>query len=153
MMNGRRVTEFLGVSTEPQRGVKEPVGPYEFFTETGVHVYLHDADFLGLAWQPDATLRLYFAHDPDWMPSGAEATPVVELTFSGVQVLEWETDVEALSQTVPVLGQVSDFAWDGSDGFDLATFTLNLSFSAPRMAVRLLPSAPGELHQGEPPTR
>lgn len=133
--------------------MQEQIGPYEFSTEAGVRVYLHDADFLGLVWQPDATLRLYFPYDPDWTPPEAKATPVVQLTFSQVQMLHWETDMEALSQSEPVLGRVSDFSWDGSDRFDLATFTLSLSFSAGRMAVRLVHSAPRELAHGEPPTR
>lgn len=137
-------TEFVGVSSEPGRGVEE-AGPYEFFTDAGVHVYLHDADFLGLVWHPEATMRLYFSYDQEWTPSDAKDTPVVELIFSQVQVLQWQTDLDALSETEPVLGQVASFDWDGREGFDLATYTLNLSFSSRRMEVRLIPSAPQAL--------
>jgi len=41
--DSRRVTEFGGVSVEPGRGIREGVGPYEYFTPDGAHVYLHDA--------------------------------------------------------------------------------------------------------------
>jgi hypothetical protein len=134
-------TEFVGVSNEPGRGIGE-TGPYEFFTDTGVHVYLHDTDFLGLVWQPEGSMGLYFAYDKDWTPPEARATPVIELVFSHVQMTHWETDREALLETEPVARQVSGFDWDGRDTFDLATFSVNLSFSARHMRVRLAPSAP-----------
>lgn len=143
-MTSIRVAEFVGVSTEPRRGVIEPVGPYEFFTDGGVHVYLHDADFIGLVWQPSGTFRFYFIYPAEWTPREALATPVVELTFSEVEVSRWETDMDVLQDTEH-RGQVSDFAWDGGDGFDLSTFSLRLSFSAARMEARLLEAAPSPL--------
>ena len=143
-MTRHRVADFVGVSTEPRRGVEKPVGPYEFFTDGGVHVYLHDADFLGLVWLPSGTFRFYFVYSAEWTPPEALATPVVELTFSEVEVSRWETDMDVLQDTEHG-GQVSDFAWDGADGFDFSTFPLDLSFSAARMEARLLEAAPSAL--------
>lgn len=143
-MTTRRVAEFLGVSTEPQRRVIEGVGPNEFFTDGGVPIRLHDADFLGVVWRPAATLHLYFVYDSAWTPAEASATPVIELTFSPVEVSLWETDVDALGDN-QWHGQVSAFDWDGADGFELSTFTLHLAFSASRMEARMLAAAPTSL--------
>ena len=144
-MASRLVAEFAGVSTEPGRGVRAGGGPYEFFTDEGVHVYLHDADFLGLMWLPGATTRFYFAYDSQTGPLyRAEATPVIELTFSQVDVALWETDSDALPDS-QWHGQVSGFAWDGGDGFDLTSFTLHLAFAAARMDARLLAAVPSAL--------
>lgn len=144
-MTSRRVAEFAGVSAESGRGIRAGVGPYEFFTDSGVHVYLHDADFLGMTLLPDATGRFYFAYDSKTAPLyGAEATPVVKMAFSSVELSVWETDEEALSDTKHC-GQVSDFSWDAGDGFDLLTYALHMSFSAARLEVRLLTAMPGDL--------
>ena len=140
-MTSRGVAEFVGVSREPGRGIREGVGPYEFFTPDGVLVYLHDTHFRGLVWLPGAEARFYFVFDPEWTPAGAKSTPVIELTFSKMQVSLWETDMDAIEPTES-RGQVSDFAWDGGHGFDLSTFTLHLSFSAARMEARLLEALP-----------
>lgn len=140
----QRTTEFVGVSSEPGRDIEDS-GLYEFFTNTGVHIYLHDTDFLGIVWQPKATMCLYFSYDEDWTPPEAQDTPVVELVFSDVQVLQWETDLGALSGDEPFLGEVSAFDWDGNEGFDLSAYNFALSFSARRVQVRLALSAPDVL--------
>jgi hypothetical protein len=143
--DNRRVTQFEGVSADPGRGIREGVGPYEYFTPQGAHVYLHDADFLGLVWLPGATLRFYFIYDRETAPLyGAKDTPVIELTFSRVEVHIWETDMDALPEAEHQ-GQVSTFSWDTGDGFDLITYTLHLSFAAARMEARLLAAVPGGL--------
>jgi hypothetical protein len=136
------VTEFGGVSIEPGRGIREGVGPYEYFTPDGAHVYLHDADFLGLVWAPDATLRFYFSYDGETAPLyGAKDTPVIELTFSRVEVHAWETDLGALPETEHH-GQVSTFSWDSGDRFDVITHPLHLSFAAAHLDARLLAAPP-----------
>ena len=139
------MTEFRGVSIEPGRGIREGVGPYEYFTPDAAHVYLHDADFLGLVWLPDANLRFYFSYDAETAPLyGAADSPVIELTFSRVEVHTWETDMDAVSD-MEHQGQVSAFSWDTGNGFDVITYTLHMSFSAAGMEARLLtavPSAP-----------
>ncbi len=145
-MTSNRVTEFVGVSAEPRRGVLAGVGPYEFFTEQGVRVALHDADFLGLVWLPSATTRFYFIYDLEWTPVEATATPVIELTFCNVQVLRWESDLDALGDPRRY-GQMSAFAWDGADRFDLSTFTFNLSFRAVRMEAQLVGTVPSSLSE------
>lgn len=138
------MAEFDGVSRVPGRGVRQGVGPYEFFTPDGVLVYLHDADFRGLVWLPCAEARFYFVFDGGWVPAGAKSTPVIELTFSQMQVSLWETGVDAIEPT-EWRGQVADFAWDGGVGFDLSTSTLHLAFSAARMGARLLEVLPDSL--------
>ena len=77
------------MSGETGRGVLEGTGPYEFFTDDGARVFLHDADLVDVLWQPDASLRFRFVHDPEWTPPEAAATPVVELEFFGSRVLRW----------------------------------------------------------------
>lgn len=148
--NGRRVAELVGVTTEPGLGVVEGVGPYQFRTVDGVPVNLHECDFLGLLWLPDATARFYFVHDLEWTPVEALATPVVELSFSEFQVVFCELDAEAPPDS-PWVGQVSSFSWDGGDAFDLTTFTLHLAFTAARMEVRLLATAASALTGGPEP--
>jgi hypothetical protein len=143
-MGQRGVTEFYGVSSVPGRGVQSGVGPYEFFTDKGARVYLHDADLLEVTWRPDASLRFRFAYDPDWTPAEATDTPVIELSFQHVQVLRWETEMQATEQ-IDSRGQVRDFAWNGFDGFAMASYTLGLDFTAARMVVFLGPAGPSEL--------
>jgi len=143
-MGQPRVTEFHGVLSVPGRGVQSRVGPYEFFTDKGARVYLHDADLLEVTWKPDASLRFRFAYDPDWTPAEATDTPVIDLSFQHVQVLRWETDMQATEQS-DSRGQVRDFAWDGFDGFAMASYTLNLDFTAARMRVVLGPPGGSDL--------
>lgn len=135
----RPVTGFVGVSSDPGRGVLMGTGPYEFFTDDGARVSLHDADLLEVTWRPDATLRLHFVYDREWTPAEVRATPVIELTFSGAQVLRWENEPDPQPDA---LGQVSAFDWDGRDRFDLSSSTLELSFTADRMTANLLPAVP-----------
>lgn len=137
-----RATEFEGVSIEHGRGIRDGVGPYEFFTPDGAHVYLHDADFLGLVWLPDATLRFFFSYDGETAPLyGAKDTPVIELSFFHVELHAWETDIDALAEAEHH-GQVSTFSWDNAHGFDMVTYALHVSFAAARMQARLLASVP-----------
>jgi len=141
-MGQRRVAEFYGVSRVLGRGVRRGVGPYEFFTDKGARVYLHDADLLEVTWRSDASLRFRFVYDPDWTPAEAKDTPVIELSFQHVQVLRWDTDMQATEQS-DFRGQVRDFAWDGFDGFTMASYTLDLDFTAARMSVVLRGAMPG----------
>lgn len=133
-------TEFVGVSEEPGRGISS-TGPYEFFTDKGEHVYLHDMDFLGVAWRPVGTMQFYFRYAEDWTPAEVRESPVVELTFHGVDVRHWATDLGEVS-TSEALGQVSGFGWDGRDSFHLQTWTLSLAFASPRMEARFIAAAP-----------
>jgi hypothetical protein len=144
-MSEPSVTQFDGVTTAAGRGVQKGVGPYEFFTDTGAHVYLHDADLLDVTWNPDASLRFRFAYDPDWTPEEAKDTPVIELTFQQVQILRWDTDMQAATGGGDYLRQVRDFAWDGFDGFAMASYTVNLDFTAARMNVVLTAPRPDDL--------
>jgi hypothetical protein len=138
-LEARQVTAFEGVSADARHGVEEPVGPYEFWTDDGVHVFLHDAQFAGMLVGADHALRFWFRFDPECVPSGAEATPVVELAFEGVHLTG--IDPEPIDDEVVAygdVGQVLAFSWDGAVTFDLQTMTLRVTFIALRMRARLV---------------
>lgn len=135
------VTEFAGVTKDDHRGIGSKGGPYEFRTEEGAHVYLHDTDFRRLTYAPGrpSTLELEFVYDPVWTPPELSKTPVVVFRFEDVRLVEWHEDQEghdcvAAHPEAPP-GQVELFDWDGTDLFTLRTFTLRLVFHAPRAAV------------------
>lgn len=129
------VTEFTGVTEGEARGATSRGGLYEFWTEDSVHVYLHDADFSRLTYQPSRppVLELEFAY-------GREPTVLaVIFRFEDVRIVEWREDQEGHDcvTTNPEAppGQVDLFDWDGADLFGLYTFTLFLAFSASRAEV------------------
>ena len=90
-----------------------------------------------------APRRYSFLYHSQWTPVEAKGTPVIELTFLDVQMLPWKTDSDALRDP-RWHGQVAAFTWDGADRFDLSTRTLDLSFAAARMEVRLLAAVPND---------
>jgi hypothetical protein len=135
------VTEFAGVTKGKDRGITSKGGLYEFWTEEGAHVYLHDTDFRRLTYEPGRapTLELEFVYHPQWTPPELSKTPVVVFRFEDVRLVEWHEDQEghdcvAASPDAPP-GQVGQFDWDGTDLFTLDTFILRLVFYAPRAAV------------------
>ncbi|MGS2640881.1 hypothetical protein [Streptosporangium sp. LJ11] len=135
------VTEFAGVTKDEDRGITSKGGLYEFWTEEGAHVYLHDTDFSRLTYEPgrSPTLELEFVHDLRWTPPELSKTPVVVFRFEAVRLVEWHEDQEGQDRVnadpdAPP-GQVGQFDWDGTDMFTLDTFTLRLVFHAPRAAV------------------
>lgn len=143
----RPVTRFVGVSSFPGRSVEE-VTPYEFLTDHGVRVYLHDTDYLGFE-RPSATdLTVYFAFDPEWTPRAARETPVVAVAFADVQYRPHP--MARMARTQPREDDrpprfVYSLDWDGMDGFTLDTTETLLAFTSSRMAVSLLPAAPKQL--------
>ncbi|MFG1947665.1 hypothetical protein [Nonomuraea sp. NPDC048826] len=135
------VTEFAGASQDKNRGITSPGGLYEFWTEEGAHVYLHDTDFRRLTYKPGRppTLELEFFYPPQWTPPELSKTPVVLFRFEDVRLVEWHEDQEAAdlvaaSPDAPP-GQVGQFDWDGTDMFTLDTLILRLLFHAQRAAV------------------
>lgn len=141
----RPVTHVVGVAPFPGRSV-ERFSPYEFLTDHGVRVSLHDTDYLGFDQPSPTDLTLYFAFDAEWIPEAARDTPVVALAFKDVCYRP-----HPLARTQPAEGDgpprfVYSLDWDGMDGFALdATETL-LAFTSSLMTVTLLTDAP-ELHQ------
>ncbi|MFG3437834.1 hypothetical protein ACGF0J_11405 [Nonomuraea sp. NPDC047897] len=135
------VTRFAGVAEDEDRGVTPRTGLYEFWTAEGAHVYLHDTDFRGLTYQPGRppVLKLEFRYDPQWTPPELAGTPVVDFRFEEVRLVEWYENREGQDcvSTHPDAppGQVGCFDWDGSDLFTLDTFTMRLTFRAPRAKV------------------
>ncbi|MGV9302515.1 hypothetical protein ACWDLG_03995 [Nonomuraea sp. NPDC003727] len=135
------VTEFAGVTEDEDRGVTPKAGLYEFWTEEGAHVYLHDTDFTCLTYEPDRppVLELEFLYDPQWTPPELSKTPVVIFRFEDVRIVERCEDQEGhdcvTAQHDAPPGQVSCFDWDGNDLFVLDTFTLRLAFQARRAEV------------------
>lgn len=140
----RPVTRFVGVSSSPGRDFEE-VTPYEFLTDHGVRVYLHDTDYLGFE-RPSATdLTLYFTFDREWTPRAARDTPVVAVAFADVQYRP-----HPMARTQPPEDDrpprfVHSLDWDGMDGFALDTTETLLAFTSSRMAVSLLSAAPEQL--------
>lgn len=134
-------TEFAGVTKDKDRGITSKGGLYEFWTEEGAHVYLHDTDFRRLIYEPGRppTLELEFVYHPQWAPPELSKTPVVVFRFEDVRLVEWHEHqeghdhVNAAPDAPP--RQVEQFDWDGADLFTLGTFTLRLVFHAPRAAV------------------
>ncbi|MBB2912591.1 hypothetical protein FHS43_003874 [Streptosporangium becharense] len=135
------VTEFTDVTTDKDRGVTPRTGLYEFWTDEGAHVYLHDTDFSYLTYQPGRPpmLELEFVHDPWWAPPELATMPVVVFRFEDVRIIEWCENQEghdcvtARPDAPP--GQVDCFDWDGNDLPVLDIFTLRLTFRASRVAV------------------
>jgi hypothetical protein len=82
-------TEFVGVAPGE---VDLAAFPYEFETDDGVMIRLHDMQFHGLdhrAQMSELTLR--FIHDePAHTPAKVRDTPVVVFHFDDVVIRQWE---------------------------------------------------------------
>ena len=137
-------TDFKGISPDPERGVSSRGGLYEFWTDNGEHIYLHDTDLVSVEHLPGppAALVVRFQYDRDWTPAELAGKPLVVFRFEDVRVSAWEEDDEAFAdltrnpQARSAAGQVSNFDWDGQDYFGLSTFLMHLTFTAQRLVVR-----------------
>ena len=119
--------------------------PYEFQTDAGVWVRLHDMQFLGFEFQVrPSTLTMRFVYDDiAWTPPEARPTPVAVLRFSDVQVWQWEDDVDLLETSTEMRGEVRDLGFHApTNVFSLETPTTTLLFSAGRLTVELQPLLP-----------
>ena len=131
-------TAFAGVAPEPERGVSRRGGLYEFWTDKGEHIYLHDTDLVSVehAPGPPAVLTLRFQYDRAWTPPELVGKPLVVFRFEDVRVDAWEEDDEAFAdltrnpEVASAAGQVSNFDWNGQDYFGLNTFLMHLTFTA-----------------------
>ncbi len=88
----RTPVELTGIAEDSR--ARPDFGLYEFQTDDGVWVRLHDMRFLGFDYivQP-ATLTMRFLYDdPKWTPPEASATPVAVFQFTDVLVWQWEDD-------------------------------------------------------------
>lgn len=116
--------------------------PYEFQTEAGVWIRLHDMNFRGFDYQvqpPTLTMRFVY-DDPEWTPPEARATPVAVFRFSQVQVWQWEDEYDLLATPVDVRDQISDLGFYApTNVFSLLTLNTRLLFSASRLRVELSP--------------
>ena len=139
------MTRFVGVSAAPGEGIGEGVGPYEFFTDRGVRVFLHDTDYLGLRQTAAAELRLYFGFDPEWTPAELKDTSVVMLVFTDVDYRPHPLTAQRGSWADGPDRFVYSFDWDGSNGFALDTSEIKLAFTAAQMTVELLSAEPAGL--------
>ena len=116
--------------------------PYEFQTESGAWVRLHDMQFLGFDYQVQpATMTLRFLYDdPGWTPPEARSTPLAVLRFIDVQVWQWEDDVDLFETPTEVRGQVGDLGFHApTNVFSLETLSTSLLFSASQLMVELTP--------------
>ncbi|HZX07380.1 hypothetical protein [Kribbella sp.] len=123
------------MSIDPRHDVASGgTGLFEFWTDQGVPVYLHDMDLVSVEVRPvDQVVVLRFEYtEARWTPAAAEATPVVVMRFEGVAVRWW-------NQEAGVLGQVGDFEYDGGDGFKLTTYSAVMEFGAARLVVTAEP--------------
>jgi hypothetical protein len=120
--------------------------PYEFQTDGGVWVRLHDMEFTGFDYQvqpPALTMRFVY-NDPQWTPPEARATPVAVFRFSDVQVWQWEDDYDLVETPAEARGQVSGFDYySPTNVFSLLTLNTTLLFSASRLSVYLEPLGNG----------
>ncbi|KGM08551.1 hypothetical protein [Cellulomonas bogoriensis] len=140
---GRAAVGFTGIAASSlERG---DFTPYEFQTDTGTWVRLHDMQFVGFDYRvqtPTLTLRFVY-NDPEWTPPGARATPVAVLKFRDALVHAWEDDDDLLGTPIDVREQVGDLEYRSSTNeFLLETVSTRLHFTASSLAVHLEPSFP-----------
>jgi hypothetical protein len=104
------------------------LGLYEFWTDSGEHVWLHEMDFRGFTYaaDPSPELRITFDWGDDPVPNSC-AGPTVEFIFGDVRITEWDEFDDA--QDRQHVGQVTGFDYLNGD-FILQTYTMGLSFSA-----------------------
>lgn len=87
---------------------------YEFRTDTGVYVYLHELECVRVAYLPlTRTLTTTF----DGGPTGLVSAMAVTLTFAEAEICRWESIGEPVTPEIVeerprVRGQVSDFHTD-----------------------------------------
>jgi hypothetical protein len=131
--------EFTGIATGSFES--DDFTPYEFQTDNGTWVRLHDMSFLGFAYaaQPSTLIIRFVYDDRQWTPPQAIPTPVAVFQFSEVRVAEWADDDEGLLQTpLEARGEVRSFDYQQSTRwFSLLTSTTTLRFTAVRLAVHL----------------
>lgn len=137
-IHGRPVaapTRITGVSTAPGRGVSASVGLYEFDTNAGVPIRLHEANCVLIAYRPaDNQLEMCFAFGPDWAPVLGWPSTDVSMSFGDVQILRWSG---AESVDGDPAGQVSAFDWDGGREFHLSLLDGEVTFTAAKVHVDL----------------
>lgn len=117
--------------------------PYEFRTDSGVEVRLHDMDLLGFDYGVHAaTLTLRFAYtDPAWTPAEAVATPVAVFRFTGVTVWRWEDEPDLAGTPPAARGEVLDVDHvPTARVFAVTTAATRLTFSADHLAVHMEPA-------------
>lgn len=121
----------------------DAAGLYEFWTDRGEHVYLHDTDLCTITWRPgrQPSLVLVFEYDAQWLPSELGDRRFVSFSCDDVRILTWEEDTEAYEETGAShqgpdgTGEVRAFDWDGQDFFALSTHLLYLRFRATSITV------------------
>lgn len=140
----RAGTSFAGIAVSSLE--RRDFTPYDFQTDEGVWVRLHDMQFMGFDYQVrTAALTLRFVYDnPEWTPPEARATPVAVFRFSDVVMHAWEDDEDLLGTPVEVRGQVRDLDyWPSTNEFSLDTVNTRLRFSARSLDVQLEPMQDG----------
>ena len=138
-----RVATFSGVSREEVLGYG--TGLYEVVSDGGVHITLHETELvrLELAAVPRAELTLWCRFDPDWVPAGAEATPVVRLHFTDVVVESIDVDEEGWDLVSGSDAQVRLMDYAPGDWFRLQTWALVVDFRAGHVDLSLHATEPG----------
>lgn len=126
-------TTFIGVSSDPTRGV-EPIlggsGLYEFWTADERHVYLHDMHFRDMAYSagPAPQLRMTFEWAEPPVPE-SYAGPVVELTFGDVRMCDWRENPDHSADRTGAT-EVTFFDYRADGVFWMLNHTVYLAFAA-----------------------
>ncbi|HEY0215595.1 MAG TPA: hypothetical protein VGC57_04305 [Cellulomonas sp.] len=136
------VVELVGIAAS---SLNDPsLWMYEFQTEDGTWVRLHDMRFLDAEVRVrPRTLTLRFVDDDDPGRAAAHPAPAAVLRFSDVRILSWEDDPDLVGVPESAFGQVGDFVFFPPRGvFTLSTLVTDLVFTATRVEVTLEPVAP-----------
>ena len=135
-----RPCRFVGVSTEPGRGIEPGIGPYQFTTSAGEPVQLHETRCTALTFRPgdEPTFRAVFRYVDGWVPPECAGRPVVVLDFRGARIEHWESDDDASRDATPDEGDdVLAFEWDGHRTFALDIDSARVIVTADELAVSL----------------
>jgi hypothetical protein len=117
-------TVFTG--DDPARGMERD--PYEFWTDTGTHVAIHDMLLVEVSYSVGAAPELRLAFD--WWQKAVpdQYAGAVRLAFGDARILEWNEKTGMVTREPA--GQVSWFDYRGDGVFLLDTFTLSIAFAA-----------------------
>lgn len=139
--DGPPPVEFAGIARSSLH--RADFSPYEFQTEEGVWVRLHDMSFVSLEYTPqERGLTLRFSNDFPWTPESAKSAPLAAFVFDSVQILQWEDDTTLSGTPNGYRGQTSLFEYAPERDLFCLTIDTSLAFRARPLHVTLGPSEP-----------
>lgn len=127
-------------------GVLDPHGEhvrgelYEFWTDGGLHVYLHDADLRRITYEPGRPPALAFEFLQEPLALSDQSWITVDFRFEDVRIHNWHDDPVghclASENDDASPGQVDGVYWNGQDYFTLDSFLVQVDFTAARVTVK-----------------